>query len=123
MYYFHRGFPGDPGGKIIACNAGNSGLIPESGTSSGEGNDPLQSFLPGKFRGQSSLVGHNPWGCKELGTTEQLTLSLLSQPDMPSESFKKNDKISCELQRENGLLDIESTSMQKHTSDIFQLFR
>ena len=84
MYYFHRGFPGGSDGKVIACNAGDSGLILESGTSSGEGNDSLQSFLPGKFRGQSSLVGHNPWGCKELGMTEQLTLSLFLQPEIPS---------------------------------------
>ena len=27
-------------------------------------------FLPGKFHGQRSLVGYNPWGCKELDTTE-----------------------------------------------------
>ena len=25
--------------------------------------------------GQRSLVGYSPWGCKELDTTEQLTLS------------------------------------------------
>ena len=27
-------------------------------------------FLPGESRGQRSLVGYNPWGRKELGTTE-----------------------------------------------------
>ena len=32
-------------------------------------------FLPGEFYGQRSLEGYNPWGCKELDTTEQLTLS------------------------------------------------
>ena len=31
-------------------------------------------LLPGKSHGQRSLVGCSPWGCKELGTTEQLTL-------------------------------------------------
>ena len=31
-------------------------------------------FLPGEFHGQRSLVGYSPWGCKELDTTEQLTL-------------------------------------------------
>ena len=43
--------------------------------------DPLEKemaitpvFLPGKFRGQRSLVGYSPWGCKESGTTELLTL-------------------------------------------------
>ena len=26
-------------------------------------------FLPGEFHGQRSLVGHSPWGCKELDMT------------------------------------------------------
>ena len=30
-------------------------------------------FLPGKFHGQSSLVGYSPWGHKESDWTEQLT--------------------------------------------------
>ena len=32
-------------------------------------------FLPGESHGQRSLVGSSPWGCKELDTTEQLTLT------------------------------------------------
>ena len=39
---------------------------------------PTPVFLPGKSRGQRSLVGHSSWGCKESDTTEQLTL--LSSP-------------------------------------------
>ena len=41
--------------------------------------DPLEkgvatpAFLPGEFHGQRSLVGHSPWGHKELDMTEQLT--------------------------------------------------
>ena len=31
-------------------------------------------FLPGKLRGQRSLVGYSPWGCKESDMTERLTL-------------------------------------------------
>ena len=27
-------------------------------------------FLPGESRGQRSLAGSNPWGCKELDMTE-----------------------------------------------------
>ena len=27
-------------------------------------------FLPGESRGQRSLVGYSPWGCKELDATE-----------------------------------------------------
>ena len=39
------GFPGGSDGKESACNAGDPGLIPESGRSPGEGNGyPLQYF-------------------------------------------------------------------------------
>ena len=45
--------------------------------------DPLEKgmathslLLPGEFHGQSNLTGYNPWGCQELHTTEQLSLSL-----------------------------------------------
>ena len=37
------GFPGGSDGKASVCNVGDPGLIPESGTSRGEGNgNPLQ---------------------------------------------------------------------------------
>ena len=36
------------------------------------------SILPGKSRGQRSLVGYSPWGRQELDMTERLTLSLSS---------------------------------------------
>ena len=32
---------------------------------------PTPVFLPGEFNGQRRLAGHNPWGCKESGTTER----------------------------------------------------
>ena len=35
---------------------------------------PTPVFLPGKSHGQRSLVSYSPWGCKELDTTERLTL-------------------------------------------------
>ena len=35
---------------------------------------PTPVFLPGEFLGQRNLVGYSPWGHKELGTTEQLSL-------------------------------------------------
>ena len=44
--------------------------------------DPLEKgmashsiFLPGESHGQRSLVGYNPWGHKELDTTEQLSIA------------------------------------------------
>ena len=67
------GFPSSSDGKASACNAGGPGSITGLGRSPGEGNgNPLQ-FLPGEFHGQKSLEGYNPWGHKELDTTEQLT--------------------------------------------------
>ena len=36
---------------------------------------PTPVFLPGEFHRERSLIGYSSWGCKELDTTEQLTLS------------------------------------------------
>ena len=47
--------------------------VPGLGRSPGKGNgNPL---LPREFHGQRSLAGYSPWDCKELDTTERLTLS------------------------------------------------
>ena len=35
-------------------------------------------LISGEFHGERSLMGYSPWGLKELGTTEQLTLSLFA---------------------------------------------
>ena len=37
---------------------------------------PTPVFLPREFHGQRSLAGYSPWGRKESGMIEQLTLSL-----------------------------------------------
>ena len=44
------------------------------------GDDPLEKemafhsiFLLGKLHEQRGLVGYSPWGCKEPGTSEQLS--------------------------------------------------
>ena len=65
------GFPDGSEGKASACNAGDPGLIPGLGRSSGEGNcNPLQySCLV--LHGWRSLVGYSPWGRKESDTTER----------------------------------------------------
>ena len=43
LSFKNRGFPDSSVGKESACNAGDPGLIPESGRSPGEGNgNPLQ---------------------------------------------------------------------------------
>ena len=72
------GFPGRSDGKESACNAGDSGSIPGSGRSSGEGHgSPMPVFLPGEFCGQKNLVNYSLWGHKESNTAEPLTLLLI----------------------------------------------
>ena len=59
------GFPGGSEGKESPCNAGNTGWIPESGRSPGEGNcNPLQYSCLGESHGQRSLAGYSPWNVK-----------------------------------------------------------
>ena len=61
------GFPGGSDDKESVCNAGDLDLIPGSGRSPGEGKgNPIPVFLPRKSRGQRSLVGCSPWGCKRV---------------------------------------------------------
>ena len=68
------GFPGGVDSKETTCSAGDLGLVPGLGRSPGGGHgNPLQySFLENPH-GQRSLVGCNPWGCKELEMTERLS--------------------------------------------------
>ena len=58
--------------KASACHAVDLGSIPELGRSpgGGNGNPPTPVLLPGKSHGWRSLVGHSPWGRKELHMTE-----------------------------------------------------
>ena len=35
---------------------------------------PTPVFLPGEFHEWRSLVGYNPWGCRESDITEQLSM-------------------------------------------------
>ena len=68
-----KSFPGGSDSKESACSAGDLGSISESGISPREGSDyPLQYSW--EFHGQRSRAGYSPWGCKELDTTEYLTL-------------------------------------------------
>ena len=52
-----------PAMQETACNAGDPVLILGLGRSPAEG-IPTPVFLPGKVRGQRSLVDYSPWGCK-----------------------------------------------------------
>ena len=60
-----------------AFNAGDLGLIPGLDLIPGLGRSMEKGmaystpvFWPGEFRGQKSLAGYNPWGCKESDITE-----------------------------------------------------
>ena len=62
--------------KGFACNAGDPGLIPGLGRSPGEGNDySLQYSCLGNPIDRGAWRATVHWGCKELDTTEQLTIS------------------------------------------------
>ena len=64
-------FPGGSEGKASAYNVGDLSSIPGLGRSPGEGKGyPLQ------YSGLENSMDYSPWDCKELDTTEQLSLSL-----------------------------------------------
>ena len=65
-------FPGSSVGKESVCSARDPwvGKIPWRGKW-----QTTPESLPGKFHRQRSLMGCSPWGRKELGMTEWLTLS------------------------------------------------
>ena len=64
------GFPGGSAGKESARNVGDLGSIPSVGKIPWRGERlPTPVFWPKEFHGL-----YSPWGCKELDTTEQLSL-------------------------------------------------
>ena len=64
------GFPGGSAGNESTCNAGDLGSIPRLWRSPGEGKPLTPAFWPRTSHGL-----YNPGGCKELGTTEWLSLA------------------------------------------------
>ena len=70
-----EGFPAGSDGKKSACNTGDLGFSPWVGKILWRRKwQPTPVFLPGKSRGQSSLVGYSLWGRKKSDTTERLHL-------------------------------------------------
>ena len=67
-------FPGGASGKEPACQCRRHkrpGFDPWVKKIPWRGEwQPTSVFLPGDSHGQRSLVGYNPWGLKELDTTE-----------------------------------------------------
>ena len=69
-WYFD--FPGGSDGKSICLQFRRPEFIPWIGKIPWRRIwQPTLVFLPGKSRGQRSLVGYSPWGRKELGMTER----------------------------------------------------
>ena len=59
--------------KESACNAGDPGLIPGLGRSSGGGHgNPLQYSCLENLMDQGAWQATSPWGCQELDMTERL---------------------------------------------------
>ena len=60
-------------GKESACSLGDVSSIPGSGRSPWRNWQLMPAFLPGKSRGQRSLMGYSPCGGKVLDMTERLS--------------------------------------------------
>ena len=75
--------------KNPPAKAGDACLVPGLKRSSREGNGyPHPVLLPGESHGQRNLAGYNPWGCKELDTTEDahdMTCISIYASTVPSE--------------------------------------
>ena len=70
------GFPDSSVCKESACNAGDLDLIHWVGTIPWRRERlPTPVFWPREFHGL-----YNPWSCKELDTTEQISLSITLYP-------------------------------------------
>ena len=77
LFYLKRleGFPCGSTGKESACNEGGLGSIPGLGRSPGEGKGYLL-----QYSGLENIHElYSPWDCKELDTTERLTLYYMTR--------------------------------------------
>ena len=86
--------------KESAYNEGDLGSIPGFGRSPGEGKGypPIPIFWPGEFHGL-----YSPWGCKELDTTERLSI-LQSSGGFPGGTSGKEPACQCRRQRFTGFI-------------------
>ena len=93
-----------------AEDAEDDGLIPESGQSSGEGNDnPLQYSFPGKFHGQRNLEGYSPWDLKESDLTEHIQAFRETSIDSPEgRGFRQDDRRNNFKEKINHETDIDA---------------
>ena len=76
LYIHIHSFSGDSVSKESTCNTGDLSLMPGLGRSPGGGHgNPLQYSCLENPHEQRRLVGCSPWGCTELDTTEQLSIT------------------------------------------------
>ena len=73
-------------------------------------------FLPGESHGQRSLVGCSPWGYKESGTTEQLTLTYMSLSSLVAQLVKNLPAMQEPRVRSLGREDPLEKKMATHSS-------
>ena len=79
-YPYGNAYP-SVGASLVAQSVKNLPTVQETWVRSPGWEDPLEKWqptpvsLPRKSHGQKSLVGCSPWGRKESGTTEWLTLT------------------------------------------------
>ena len=98
VLYQLTGLPCDSADKESACDVGDLGSIPGLGRSPGEGKGyPLQ------YSGLENSMDYTVPGCKELDTTERLSLSL-SAYTMKKLKFR-NAKLNRLLFHSNFCLD------------------
>ena len=82
---WHSVWANQVAGKKSTCQCRRCRSTPGSGWSLGEGNGkPTPVFLPGKFHGQTSLVGYNAWHRKESDGTEQKHTQAWVRPLAPA---------------------------------------
>ena len=75
IYMYIYSFSGGSNSKEAACNSEDPGLIPrlERSPDGGHGNPLQYSCLKNSMDSGAWRATYNPWGPKELDTTEQLT--------------------------------------------------
>ena len=73
---FLSSVPGGSDRQRTCLQCGKPGLDPWDGKIPWRREwQPTAVFLPGEFRGQRSLAGYSPWGCKESDMTERFSVT------------------------------------------------
>ena len=90
--------------KNPPANAGDVGLIPESGRSLEEEMATHLVFLPWKSHGQRNLVGYSLRGCKELDTNEHICtiIEVRNKCDVMEESEEELKSLLIKVKEERG---------------------